>query len=139
VNTNNLAGLWLDVALSLPVAMYFAVRAMHPADFTAADLLRFHWALPKLIGLGAVSASAMLCMIAASQCLPMALFGLLSYVEPLLLVIVAIFIGESITTERMPTYISIFAAVSVLFLEAFWRRWRVRQKSTRLGISPGGV
>ncbi|VWC76613.1 chemotaxis protein [Burkholderia lata] len=128
LNTDSLAGLWLDVALSLPVAVYFVLHAMPGAGSVEAA---FHQARAfggQILGLGVISASGMLCMIVASQSLPMAMFGLLSYVEPLLLVVVSILIGEHIDAGRMPTYLAIWAAVTLLCAEVFWGRIRLRQR-----------
>lgn len=47
----------------------------------------------------------------------MSLFGLLVYVEPVLLFIVAIIFGETILAAEWPTYIAIWMAVCVLIIE----------------------
>ncbi|WP_243426523.1 EamA family transporter RarD [Bordetella trematum] len=130
LGTDNLAGLWLDLALSLPAAL--AVVAGGGS-----------WALPEpvqlglLAGLGVISATALLAMIAASQRLPLALFGLLGYVEPLLLVVVALLLGEQIEAARWPTYLAIWAAVGVLCAEAVARLWQARwPRLPRVGAGP---
>jgi chloramphenicol-sensitive protein RarD len=64
--------------------------------------------------------------IVASRLLPLGLFGLLSYVEPVLLLGVALLLGESIQAEEWLTYIPIWMAVAVLVLEGF--RHLVRQR-----------
>ena len=64
---------------------------------------------------------------AASRWLPMGLFGLLSYVEPVLLVLVALLLGESLAPGQWPTYAFVFAAVGVLVLEGVWRLWHTPQ------------
>ncbi|WP_406625203.1 EamA family transporter RarD [Acidovorax sp. SDU_ACID1] len=133
LETDNLAGLWLDMALSLPVALYAALGVV-PAASGEADVSGFGMGLwLAVLGLGLVSTAALLAMIAASQSLPLALFGLLSYVEPLLLVAVAVLIGERIDVGRWPTYLAIWAAVMTLCTEALVNRVYV----SRLP-SPGG-
>ena len=124
LRTDHLAGHWLDMALLVPVALWFIVcppisRALllgHPAL----------WALLPLLGV--LSAVALALYMAASGWLPMGLFGLLSYVEPVLLVIVALLLGESIAPGQWPTYALIFAAVGVLVLDGLchWLRERRR-------------
>lgn len=49
--------------------------------------------------------------------LPFSLFGLLSYVEPVLLVGVALLLGESIGRDEWLTYLPIWLAVVVLMIE----------------------
>ena len=66
--------------------------------------------------------------ILASRLLPFSLFGLLSYVEPVLLVIVALLLGESIGQSEWPTYLAIWLAVLLLAAEGaqhLLRRQRV--------------
>lgn len=67
--------------------------------------------------LGVVSAVALALYMAASRWLTMGLFGLLSYVEPVLLVLVALLLGERLEPGQWPTYAWIFAAVGVLVLD----------------------
>jgi chloramphenicol-sensitive protein RarD len=73
---------------------------------------------PGLYGLipllGLISASALVSYILASRILPFSLFGLLSYVEPVLLVGVALLLGESISRDEWMTYLPIWLAVLVL-------------------------
>ena len=71
--------------------------------------------------LGLVSAVALALYMAASRLLPLGLFGLLSYVEPVLLALVALALGESIGREQWPSYGPIFAAVGVLVLDGALR------------------
>ena len=122
LGTDNLAGLWLDMALSLPVALYAALWTA-PVGSGGAGASGFGVGLwLSVLGLGLISTSALLAMIAASQSLPLALFGLLSYAEPLLLVAVAVLIGERIDAGRWPTYLAIWAAVMTLCAEALVKR-----------------
>ena len=113
IGTANLGGLWLDLVISLPVAALFAF-----GSGDTLDLLVGNSRLPLLIaGLGALSALALGLMINASKYLSLTLFGLLSYVEPVLLVVVALLLGESIAPDQWLTYGAIWAAIVVLVLE----------------------
>ena len=67
---------------------------------------------------GVVSAAGLALYMLASRWLPMGLFGLLSYVEPALLALVALLLGEQLAPGQQPLYIAIFAAVAVLVVEA---------------------
>jgi len=111
--TDHLGGHWLDMALLLPAALWFVLRP--PSGL---DLVLGHahlWAMVPLLGV--VSAVALALYMAASRLLPLALFGLLSYVEPVLLAMAALLLGESITAAQWPTYGPIFAAVALLVLD----------------------
>lgn len=113
MGTANLGGLWLDLVISLPVAALFAVSDR--------DTLQLLTASPRLLvliaGLGALSALALALMIVAGKHLNLTLFGLLSYVEPVLLVVVALLLGESIAASQWLTYGAIWSAIAVLVLE----------------------
>lgn len=112
MNTASLGGLWLDLVISLPVAATFALAdgatLQHVIDSPRLQLLIF--------GLGAFSALALALMIIATR-LNLALFGLLSYVEPVLLVVVSLILGESIAPEQWLTYGAIWLAILVLVFE----------------------
>jgi len=113
LRTASLGGLWVDLVISLPVAALFVL-----GSGDTLNLLAGNPRLPLLIaGLGALSALALGLMINASKYLSLTLFGLLSYVEPVLLVVVALLLGESIAPDQWLTYGAIWAAIVVLVLE----------------------
>ena len=122
---DNLGGLWLDMALLLPVAYWvvhhgeqgFGVFDQHP------------WLSLLIPVLGIISASALVVYIIASRLLPFSLFGLLSYVEPVLLLGVALLLGESIKAGEWLTYIPIWLAVLVLVFEGVKHLVRQQRKS----------
>jgi chloramphenicol-sensitive protein RarD len=123
--TDHLGGLWCDMCLLLPWALYFVTQgALSTAD------LKQHPGLYGLIPLlGAISACALIAYVLASRLLPFSLFGLLSYVEPVLLVGVALLLGETIGPDQWLTYLPIWAAVLVLVLEGFKHLLRQRRRS----------
>ena len=113
LGTASLGGLWVDLVISLPVAALFVLGSGETLNLLAGNPR-----LPLLIaGLGALSALALGLMINASKYLSLTLFGLLSYVEPVLLVVVALLLGESIAPDQWLTYGAIWAAIVVLVLE----------------------
>jgi chloramphenicol-sensitive protein RarD len=123
--TDHLGGLWCDMCLLLPWALYFVIQG----PLSSADL-QTHPGLYALIPiLGAISASALIAYVLASRMLPFSLFGLLSYVEPVLLVGVALLLGETIGPDQWLTYLPIWAAVLVLVLEGFKHLLRQRRRS----------
>ncbi len=121
LGSNHLGGMWFDMALSLPVGLWF-VATPWPAG--AAEALRFP--LLGILALGVLSAVALACMIQASHRLKLGLFGLLSYVEPALLVLVALWLGERIAPSQWLTYGSIWAAILLLAAEGVASLRRVR-------------
>lgn len=67
-----------------------------------------------LPGLGALSTVALASYLKASRMLPMALFGILGYVEPVLLVLFSVtLLGESLSSREIGTYAPIWIAVAV--------------------------
>lgn len=117
LGTDNLGGFWFDMLLILPVAAWFVLSIEQP--FIAFAERPILW--PMLMGLGVISALSLVCYIVASRRLPLSLFGLLGYVEPVLLVFVSLLLGESIADGEWPTYIAIWLAVGLLVLEAVKR------------------
>ncbi|WP_160107005.1 EamA family transporter RarD [Pseudomonas izuensis] len=123
LRTDNLGGLWVDMTLMLPIAYWFVQGGEQ--GFGVFDQ---HPALAGLIPLlGLISASALVVYIIASRLLPFSLFGLLSYVEPVLLLGVALLLGESIKPGEWLTYIPIWMAVLVLVFEGFKHLMRQRR------------
>ncbi|WP_237880928.1 EamA family transporter RarD [Pseudomonas sp. PGPR40] len=122
--TDNLGGLWLDMALMLPVAFWF-VQGGEQGFGLFDQYPALSWLIPLL---GVISASALVVYIIASRLLPFSLFGLLSYVEPVLLLGVALLLGESIKAGEWLTYIPIWLAVLVLVFEGFKHLVRQRRR-----------
>ena len=122
--TDNLGGLWLDMALMLPVAFWFVLGGEQ--GFGVFD--QYPWLSLLIPLLGVISASALVVYIIASRLLPFSLFGLLSYVEPVLLLGVALLLGESIKAGEWLTYIPIWLAVVVLVFEGFKHLVRQRRR-----------
>jgi len=122
--TDNLGGLWLDMTLMLPVACWFVWGGEQ--GFAVFD--QYPWLSLLIPLLGLISASALVVYIIASRLLAFSLFGLLSYVEPVLLLGVALLLGESIKSGEWLTYIPIWMAVVVLVFEGFKHLVRQRRK-----------
>lgn len=130
LGNDNLGGLWCDMLLMLPVAAWFVFATDSPmAAFDERPLLYL-----LVLGLGMISALALACYILASRRLPFSLFGLLGYVEPVLLVVVSLVLGETIVGKEWITFIAIWAAVALLILEGVrkmlaFRRYPFRQSA----------
>lgn len=110
IGGDSLATFALEILLLLPVAI--VVIALSPGA-QAALQRPLLWAL-LLPGLGALSTIALASYLAASRLLPMALFGILGYVEPVLLVLFSVtLLGESLSARQVGTYAPIWMAVVV--------------------------
>jgi len=121
-----LPGLFLETLLVLPVCLGVL---WFKADV---DLLLQHprllWQLPML---GILSAAGLMCYLSASRLLSMGLFGLLSYVEPVLLFGVAtLLLGEAFPPAQWWTYGPIWVAVALLACEGALRLTRSGRKGS---------
>lgn len=112
-NTNHIGGMWFDMMLSLPFSLYFIVQGGQVVQTLSVNF-NFLW---LVLGLGLISALALGFQSLSAPHLNLSLFGLLVYVEPVLLVLVAILLGETIAPREWPTYIAIWLAVVVLIIE----------------------
>lgn len=124
--TDRVAGLWFDMLLILPVAYWFAIAANDGQGQVFATRPVLYLLIPLL---GLISSLALGAYVLSSRYLNLSLFGLLGYVEPVLLVAVALLLGERIGDDQWLTYIPIWLAVGLLATEGmlkFHRRARRR-------------
>ncbi|SIT45355.1 Chloramphenicol-sensitive protein RarD [Paraburkholderia piptadeniae] len=115
INADSLTAFALEVSLMLPFALAMALNG------GSLELLsgRIDMWLLLLPGLGALSTVALASYLKASRLLPMALFGILGYVEPVLLVIVSVtLLGETMTAQQLGTYVPIWIAVGLTALHS---------------------
>jgi chloramphenicol-sensitive protein RarD len=120
--TDHLGGLWFDLLFMLPLATAFALSAEGIGVYMQRPLLGL---LVPLLGI--ISAGALVSYILSSRLLPLGLFGLLGYVEPILLVAVALLLGERIAGGQAWTYGPIWLAVGLLVIEGLRRLRRSRE------------
>ena len=111
--TDGLPGHVVDMLILTPVATAVLLQQNAPGALLDSG----PWTPASVVLLGILSAAAMMSYILAVGRLPFALFGLLSYVEPVLLLVVSFMLGESIAPSEWLTYIPIWIAVAVLALE----------------------
>jgi chloramphenicol-sensitive protein RarD len=64
--------------------------------------------------------------------LPMVIFGLLSYLEPVLLALASVALGEAISGDEWLTYIPIWCAVLVLVVEGSLHLYRQQKNKQDL-------
>lgn len=110
------AMLW-EVLLFLPLALWFFI-----AGFNALQMNPTLWWQVPLFGLG--SGLAMILYVTSSRLLAIGVFGLLTYLEPALLVVASILNGERITTAEWVMYGAVWAAVLVLLIGGITRLLR---------------
>jgi chloramphenicol-sensitive protein RarD len=113
---DHLGGLWFDMVLALPVALWFVAAG------GGTTVLRQHpWLYLLIPVLGIISAAALAFYMLSSRHLALGLFGLLGYVEPVLLVGVSLLLGERIGAHEWLTYGPIWLAVALLVAEGTLR------------------
>jgi chloramphenicol-sensitive protein RarD len=111
----SLSTLWFDMLLIAPAAVFilYSQDISVLLQFTQAPQLL--WLVPVL---GLISSTALIGYISASRMLPLGLFGLLGYVEPVLLFWVAyLFLNEAVAPSAWLTYIPIWIAVALIAAE----------------------
>ena len=111
--TDHLGGFWWDLFLILPVAFYLGFIY---SDSMSLMLSHSHLIL-AVLGLGFLSALGLGSYILASRYLPFVIFGLLSYLEPVLLAFASMALGERVESGEWLTYIPIWLAVLLLIVE----------------------
>ena len=110
MGTGHLGGMWWEFACMLPFAIVVTVREFADGTVLAANPSLW-WSAPAV---SLFAAFALLLYLVASRLLSMSLFGLLSYVEPALLVVASMLMGERIARGEWFTYGAIWAAVLLL-------------------------
>ncbi|MEG0482373.1 MAG: EamA family transporter RarD [Acinetobacter sp.] len=131
IQTDNLGGFWWDILICIPLAIYFTQTGLNAyGQFIDSPSLIF-----VVAGLGLLSAIGLGSYILASRYLPMILFGLLSYLEPVLLALASFALGESIAKEEWLTYIPIWCAVGVLVIEGVVHLYKQKQRKKNLTLN----
>ncbi|GAA1315205.1 EamA family transporter RarD [Leucobacter albus] len=132
LGTNHLGGMLWEFVLLSPLAVFLLLR-----ELTAGDALQANPSLVWFAPLFAVwSGIALICYLLASRYLSISLFGLMSYLEPALLVVASLLIGERISSGEWPMYIAVWAAVGILVLGGAVQL--VRASRSRRGGGPAG-
>ena len=100
----------------------FAFVALLLLDDPTLQTLRDPGSALSLVGFGVLGGVALLLYIGSSQLLPLSVFGLLSYLEPILLAAAAAFVlAEPTSPEELPTYLAIAVALLLLAVESIRR------------------
>ncbi|WP_125610057.1 EamA family transporter RarD [Specibacter cremeus] len=98
----------------LPLGLYFILAGPHGVHGTAGP-----GGYVAVWSIGVLGAFAMILYLLASRLMPLSLFGLLGYVEPVLLVAVAVALGEALEPSALLTYLPIAGALVLLAVDGF--------------------
>jgi chloramphenicol-sensitive protein RarD len=110
INADSLTAFAVEMSLLFPIAAAMIATGSSLQLLSGRIDLWMLW----LPGLGVLSTVALASYLKASRLLPMALFGILGYVEPVLLVLVSItLLGEHLSATQLATYIPIWLAVAL--------------------------
>lgn len=131
IQTDNLGGFWWDLLIILPVAIFLTLTG----DASFAKFLEHPGLILVVIGLGLLSAIGLGSYILASRYLPLIIFGLLGYLEPVLLALASLVMGEKIGAEEWLTYIPIWLAVLVLVIEGAVHLYQQNQRKKQLALN----
>ncbi|GAA1602673.1 EamA family transporter RarD [Leucobacter chromiireducens] len=127
IGTAHLGGMfWEFVAVSV-IAAFFLGREVIIGEATAANPALW-WAAPLFALWTGV---ALMLYLTASRLLTLSLFGLLSYLEPALLVVASLLNGERIGADEWLTYGTIWAAVGVILIGGVVTLIRERRRPDR--------
>ncbi len=116
------SGFILEMLVLAPLAVYLVLAYGPSPLFSQAPQLL--WLLP---GLALLSALAFAAMMASSRLVPLGLFGILSYLEPLLWFLVALFwLDEACSAGPWLTYLPIGLASALTVCDSVRLLWRQR-------------
>ncbi|WP_433847135.1 EamA family transporter RarD [Acinetobacter proteolyticus] len=131
IQTDHLGGGWWDLILILPIAIFF----IQTGEMSYLKFLEYPSLIVVVIGLGLLSAIGLGSYILASRYLPLIIFGLLGYLEPVLLALVSLLIGEKIGADEWLTYIPIWLAVLVLVIEGATHLYQQKLRKQHLELN----
>lgn len=121
-----LSGFIMEVLAMTPVAAFVLWQAW-PQNVTVLGEPRYWFWLPAL---GLLSASALASTLGAARLLPIGLYGIFGYVEPVLLFAVSIFVlGEAFTARGLWTYVPIWFGVALIVFDSLRTLRRQRRAS----------
>ncbi|MFB9166631.1 EamA family transporter RarD [Arthrobacter psychrochitiniphilus] len=113
IGFDNLPAFAAELLMMLPLGVYFILAGPHGIGSGAVEGAG-SGGLWVAISIGVLGGLAMAFYLLASKWLPLSLFGLLSYVEPVLLVGVSILLGETLGWSSLLTYGPIMLALVLL-------------------------
>lgn len=112
IGSAHIGGMLWEFMLVMPFALVFVVLEV-TNGVTLHENPSLVWFAPLF---GVWTAMALICYLLASRYLSISIFGLMSYLEPALLVVASLLIGERILAAEWPLYIAVWAAVGILII-----------------------
>ena len=125
IGTTHVGGMLWEFALLSPLAVILVIRETANGR-TLVENPSLVWLAPIF---GLWTGIALLCYLLASRYLSISIFGLMSYLEPALLVVASLLIGEQILREEWPMYIAVWIAVAILIIGGAVQLVRVKFKA----------
>lgn len=124
-NVPPLTGLVLDVMVIAPIALVYLLFYSGSLEVIAQQPLITVW----IVALGLHSALAMHLNLAANHLLPVVAFGMLSYLEPVLLFMLAItLLGEPLVWASFISYGLVWAGIVVMLWHSYRQMQMIPQK-----------
>lgn len=125
VRIPTLTGLLIDLTITMPFALGYL---WYHSGFALLDTMNRYWLLIPLLGI--ISTAAIQLNLQASSLLSITLFGMLSYIEPILLFILAIIILHTpISDKSIITYSLIWIGLCITLLDGYLKMHATRQKN----------
>lgn len=114
---NHLATFFVELALLLPLALYF-ISSTDLVSVISQNSHFYHY----LALLGIINGLAFVLYISASNLLPINVLGLLGYAEPLVMLFISFAIGEVLEAKSYFLMICLTISIGLLSLESFRKR-----------------
>ena len=122
--------LWFDCGFLFVPALYVLFTQEHSLWYTFSTWPRYYWQVPVF---GVISSIALAFYLSSSRLLPLSLFGLLGYIEPILLFWVAfLLLDEPIQAHEWWTYIPIWISVALVIVEILIKIYQDRRRGRGL-------
>lgn len=117
IGFDNLAAFAGELLVLLPLGIYFILAGPHGVAAGGSHAAVSNEGIWGALSIGVLGGVAMALYLLASKWLPLSLFGLLGYVEPVLLVGVSVYLGETLGWSALLTYGPILLALLFLCVD----------------------
>lgn len=109
-----ITGMFVDAVLIAPFCLIYLLMY----DQNVSMVLQDGWLFLKVVGLGVISILALQSHLEANRLLPVSLFGLVGYLEPALLFLLAVTVlGGTFTLDMLASYGLIWAGILCLIVQ----------------------
>ncbi|WII95381.1 EamA family transporter RarD [Moraxella haemolytica] len=109
-----ITGMFVDAVLIAPFCLIYLLMY----DQNVSMVLQNGWLFLKVVGLGVISILALQSHLEANRLLPVSLFGLVGYLEPALLFLLAVTVlGGTFTLDMLASYGLIWAGILCLIVQ----------------------